>query len=142
MLHLIGMLRAGLIELQGPEDYLLRFFCYASKANAARFTAARLISLSVREKDFSTSYCSRCLALSPSCRLTFVTDAHLEDLVHGNLGDGTKCALLALCLTFLIESLASRHVLHGVAIVKGNCERAYETRVHQDDCRCWRGLRV
>jgi len=64
-----GMLRAGLIELQGPDDYLLLFFCYASKANEARFTAPRLISLSVREKDFSTSNCSRFLARSPSCRL-------------------------------------------------------------------------
>src|SRR4030095_13533363 len=41
----------------------------ASKANEARFTAPRLISLSVREKDFSTSSCSRFLAPSPSCRL-------------------------------------------------------------------------
>jgi hypothetical protein len=50
--------------------------------------------------------------------------------------------LLALCLTVLVESLASRHALHGLATVKGNCERAYETRVHRDDRRCWRGIRL
>jgi hypothetical protein len=28
------------------------------------------------------------------------------------------------------------------AQVNGNCEQAYETRVYQDDRRCWRVIRV
>ncbi len=43
--------------------------------------------------------------------------------------------LLALCLTFLVESLVSPHALHDLATVKGNCERACETLpVLHDSC--------
>src|SRR5437867_6762433 len=41
----------------------------ATKAKNARFTGPRLNSLSVREKDFSTSKYSRSLAFSASCQL-------------------------------------------------------------------------
>jgi hypothetical protein len=49
----------------------------ASKANEARFTAPRLISLSVREKDFSTDGYSRSLGnliCAPNAVLGIIAD--------------------------------------------------------------------